>query len=143
MSNSKLVWVRASGLVGALALIGCGAEPRVVRAYDGRLVVERFVPPEAYASFLRGALAEETGDTKVALAEYTDAAEEDGRDPEIWSRIGDLECKRNPRDPHADSAFARAAKIDPSYAGMLAAKSRCALAQIGRASCRERVCQYV
>ena len=51
----------ATLVAAAPGLAGCGAEPRVVRVYDGRIVEGRYVSPEAYAAFLRGVLAEESG----------------------------------------------------------------------------------
>ena len=113
-------------LAGALLVLvaGCRTEPLVVRSYNGRLVVERFVPPDAYAAFLRGALAEASGDLKGALAAYDDATSEDEGDPEIWSRLGAVRCAINPKDREADRAFGRAAAVDPTYAGMLVARSR-------------------
>lgn len=106
---------------------GCGAEPRVVRVYDGRIVEGRYVSADAYAAFLRGALAEEAGDHRGALTAYAVAASEDDDDPEIFARIGELRCKLDPKDGEADRAFARALKLDATYASALAAKGRCAL----------------
>jgi hypothetical protein len=106
---------------------GCGAEPRVVRVYDGRVVEGRYVSPDAYAAFLRAALVEEAGDLKGALTAYAVAAGEDDEDPEILSRIAELRCRIDPNDAEADRVFARALKLDPTYASALAAKSRCAL----------------
>lgn len=119
------------GLVLALAsaIAGCFAEPRVMRVYDGRIVEGAYVPPEAYAAFLRGAIAEESGDLEGALAAYAVAAGEDDDDPEILARIGELRCRIDPKDAEADRTLSRALKLDPTYASTLAAKSRCALAR--------------
>ena len=120
-------------LVAALALgpclAACTAQPRVVRVYDGRIVEGRFVSPEAYAAFLRGVLAEESGDLKAAVAAYAIAVDEDEGDPEIMARIGEARCKLEPKDPLADRAFDAALKRDPASASALAAKGRCALAR--------------
>jgi hypothetical protein len=114
----------------ALALVaGCGAEPRVTRVYDGKIVEGRYVSPEAYAAFLRGALAEESGDLKGALSAYLIAADADEDDPEIMARIGEVRCKLDTRDADADRAFSAALKRDPTYASALAAKARCSLAR--------------
>ena len=110
-------------------LVACGAEPRVVRVYDGRIVEGRYVQPEAYAAFLRGVLAEESGDLKAAVAAYAVAVDEDEDDPEIMGRIGAARCKLDPKDALADRAFDVALKRDPASASALAAKSRCALAR--------------
>lgn len=116
-----------------LALAGCLAPPRVARVYDGQVVEERYVSAAAYADFLRGALAEEGGDPKGALAAYALALGEDDEDPEILARMGEVYCRVNPKDPAADRAFGRALGVDSTYAGALAAMARCALLR-GRAA---------
>ena len=117
------------GGMACVALTGCGAEPRVVRVYDGRVVVGRYISPEAYAAFLRGALAEAGGDLKGAATAYGLAADDDDEDPEVFARLGEVRCKLDPKDGNADRAFGRALHIDPTYAGALAASSRCAAAR--------------
>ena len=121
--------VLCAAVVVSLSAIACGSEPRVVRVYDGRIVEGRYVSPDAYAAFLRGVLAEESGDLKGALSAYAQAHDEDDDDPEIATRIGEARCKLDPKDGEADRAFAKALKIDGSYASALAAKGRCALAR--------------
>lgn len=128
----ELVALAVVGIVG-LAAGGCGSEPRVVRVYDGRVVQGRYVSPEAYAAFLRGAIAEAGGDLKAAATAYGAAADEDDEDPEVLARLGEVRCKLDPKDGNADRAFGRALSIDPKYAGALAAWSRCASAR-GKAS---------
>ncbi len=113
--------------VTALAgVTGCPGEPRVVRVYDGHIVQGRYVPPEAYAAFLRGALAEAAGDLKNAAVAYGVAADVDDDDPEVFARLGEVRCKLDPRDTNADRAFSRALHNDATYAAALAASSRCA-----------------
>ena len=90
---------RALAAILAISLAGCGRGPDVMRVVNGRLVGGAFVEPEAYASFLRGAIADARGDSAEALAAYTDAAQRDSDDPEIWTRIGDVRCRANPADP--------------------------------------------
>src|SRR3954464_11392997 len=90
----------------SMLALACGSEPRVARVYDGHLVEGRYVSPDAYAAFLRGALAEESGDLKGAVAAYSQALDEDEDDPEIASRIGEARCKLDPKDPEIDRAFA-------------------------------------
>lgn len=109
--------------------IGCVGQSKVTRVYDGRIVEGPFVPPEAYAAYLRGVLAEEEGDLRAALAAYELAAREDDEDPEPPSRIGDVRCRLDPKDGGADEAFARALWIDRTYAPALAAEARCAAAR--------------
>jgi tetratricopeptide (TPR) repeat protein len=132
MKRCARVLVAVAGLA-SLAATGCGSEPRVVRVYDGRIVQGRYVSPEAYAAFLRGALAEEAGDLKGAAVAYGQAAGEDDEDPEVFARLGEVRCKLDPKDGNADRAFGRALTLDAGYAGALAAWSRCADAR-GRSS---------
>lgn len=119
----------AALVAATFALAGCGAEPRVVRVYDGRIVEGRYVSPEAYAAFLRGVLAEESGDLKAAVAAYAIAVLDDEDDPVLMSRIGEARCKLDPKDAGADRAFDAALKRDPTSASALAAKGRCSLAR--------------
>ncbi len=116
-------------IVASLTTMACGSEPRVVRVYDGRIVLGRYVSPDAYAAFLRGVLAEESGDLKAAIVAYAQALEEDEDDPEISTRIGEARCRLDPKDPEVDRAFAKALKSDATYASTLAAKGRCAIAR--------------
>lgn len=116
-------------LASVAALAACGASPRVARVYDGRLVEGRFITPDAYAAFLRGVLAEDSGDLRGALAAYAQALEEDTEEPAIWAHLGEARCKLDPKDPEIDRAFAQALKRDANSAGALAAKGRCALAR--------------
>ncbi len=124
---------RSRGVALALALaplaLGCAGESKVTRVYDGRIVEGPFVPPEAYAAYLRGVLAEEAGDLRSALSAYELAAREDDEDPEPFTRIGDVRCKLDPKSKGADEAFSRALRIDRSYAPLLAAQARCSAAR--------------
>ena len=117
--------MKAASVVVAVLLVGCGREPRVARVYNGQLVEGRFIAPEAYAAFLRGAIAEEAGDTKGALTAYSQAVDEDQSDPELEARIGETRCRLNPNDPAIDASFAKALKLDPNSASALAANARC------------------
>jgi tetratricopeptide (TPR) repeat protein len=108
-----------------LAAVACGSDPRVVRVYGGKVVEGAYVPPEAYAEYLRGALAEEAGDLAGATAAYEKALGEDDEDPEVWTRVGDVRCRKDPKDAKADDAFAKALKIDRTYAPAHAARARC------------------
>jgi len=118
-----------AGLCFASLAIACVGDPTVVRVYDGRIVEGAYVAPEAYASYLKGVLAEEAGDLRSALAAYEKTAAVDDEDPEPFTRIGDVHCKLDPKSKAADEAFARALRIDPTYAPALAAKARCAAAR--------------
>src|SRR5580693_4951899 len=85
----------------------CVRAPTVERAYDGRVVDGRFIAPEGYAAFLRGASADAGGDLKGSLTSYAEAIRIDARASEIWTRIGDVRCRSDPRDQEADASFAR------------------------------------
>jgi hypothetical protein len=108
-----------------VSLAACAPAGEVTRVMDGRVVVGRFIAPDAYARFLRGAMAEEAGQLPVALDEYTKAAALDEDDPEVWSRIGEVRCRLVPSDPSADVAFARARKADSNYGPLYEARGRC------------------
>jgi tetratricopeptide (TPR) repeat protein len=112
--------------VAAALSTGCAGGPEVVRVVDGRLVGGAYVEPEVYASFLRGAIAEASGDLPAALAAYQATADRDPSDPEVWTRIGDLRCRIRPADEAAERALGRALSIDAGYAPAWEARSRCA-----------------
>lgn len=116
-------------LAGAVLSSGCRQGVEVVRVYDGRIVPGPYVQPEAYAHYLRGMIAEGHGDHGAALSAFEQAADADPSDPEVWTRIGEVRCRRDPKDDGADHAFSKALKIDDGYAGALAAKGRCELAR--------------
>ena len=116
-----------AGVSLTMLATGCLPQARVSRVYDGKVHQERYIHPEAYAAFLRGVLAEEAGDGKGALSAFTQAADDDDDDPEIWTRIGEVRCKLDPKDAAADKAFAKALEVDPTYANALAGKARCSL----------------
>lgn len=123
----------AIAVILSSSAIACGASPRVVRVYDGRTVVGAYVPPEAYAAYLRGVLAAESGDLRGAVAAFERAREEDDEDPEVFTRLGDARCRLDSRDTRADDAIGKALSIDPGYAPAFAARARCASAR-GRAA---------
>lgn len=125
----KRGWIALVALGLAPLAVACAGDPKVVRVYDGRIVEGGFVPPEAYASYLRGVLAEEAGDLRSALADYEQATRADDEDPEPFTRIGDVRCRLDPKDRRADDAFALALRMDRTYAPAVAAKARCAAAR--------------
>jgi tetratricopeptide (TPR) repeat protein len=114
------------GLLVATSAVGCASAGGTVRVYNGHVVRGAEVPADAYAFYLRGMLAEASGDLDSALAAFLLAAKQDQDDAEVWSRVGDVSCRRNASDGAADDAFSKALRIDPTYAGALAAKARCA-----------------
>ncbi len=128
MKRARLVGTAFALATSALA-VGCVGPSKVTRVYEGRIVDGPFVPAEAYAAYLKGVLAEEAGDLGSALAAYERAAREDDEDPEPFTRIGDVRCRLDPKSKGADEAFARALRIDRTYAPLLAAQARCSAAR--------------
>jgi tetratricopeptide (TPR) repeat protein len=127
----------AAVVVCTMTVAACAHAPVVDRAYGGRVVHGRYVEPEAYAAFLRGAIAFAGGDVRAALAAYAQAAEIDPDSPEISTRIGEARCRADPRDPAADGAFDAALKSEPRYARAWEARARCALARGDEAGARQ------
>ena len=124
--------------LGSLVAIlsACAHESRIERAYDGHVVDGRYIAPQAYAAFLRGTIASAQGDPKGALDAFDEAARLDPTSAEVWTRMGDVRCRSNARDEHADRDFARALALDPTYARAWGAKARCALARGDAAGAR-------
>jgi Tfp pilus assembly protein PilF len=109
-------------------LAGC-AELTVPRVVDGQVIEGRFVSEHAYAFYARAAEAEAAGDRRAALAAYAAAIEEDPESPEIWTRVGALRCASVETRAGADSAFERAAELDPESGPLALEEARCALAR--------------
>jgi tetratricopeptide (TPR) repeat protein len=118
--------VSAISLALTLVAAGCAHEATVDRSYEGHVVAGRFIEPETYAAFLRGAIAEAAGDAGEALTAYSRAERLDPGRPEIWTRIGAVRCAANPRDAGADAAFERALAVDDADATVWAEKAKCA-----------------
>ncbi|HEX3772446.1 MAG TPA: hypothetical protein VHV30_16325 [Polyangiaceae bacterium] len=115
--------------VALAALPACAPAPLVERGYGARVIEGHAIEPEAYAAFLEGAMIEAAGDERGALAAFDRAARLDGLSPEIWTRIGAARCALDPRNPYTGDAFGRALALDATYAGLYAAKARCAAAR--------------
>ena len=105
----------AALLVAASWLAGCAAHSSVARLVDGKPITTRFVDAEAYDAFLRGALAESSGHDGEALEAYETAASADETAPDIWTRIGALECRRSPADDRGVEALHHAVRVDDQY----------------------------
>ncbi|MDP9148414.1 MAG: hypothetical protein M3O36_00515, partial [Myxococcota bacterium] len=118
-----------STIAAAFALAACGPAATVQRVYEGRLVEGRYVQAEAYAAFLRGTLAEATGDVSAALSTYGAAVRDDPTSAELWTRLGDLRCTQSAGDASADRSFSRALQLDAGYAPAWMARARCELAR--------------
>jgi hypothetical protein len=118
-------------LAAACVVLGCGCtrERLVERVYDGHVVEGRPIEDAAYAAFLRGAIAEASGDARGAIVAFREAAQRDPNGSEIWARLGEARCLLDPHDKSADDALARAVALDGRYAGAWEAKARCARAR--------------
>ncbi len=122
--------LRARVALGSLVLLsGCAGESAVERGYDDYVALGRYVPPGAYAAFLRGSIAEASGRPADALAAYDDALRGDRSGPEIWTRIAALRCAASPHDARADEALAKAMTLDADRAQTWTVKAACALAR--------------
>ena len=117
---------RAVAIAALATLAGCGAGGgKVTRVIEGRVVVGRFVAPEAYALFLRGAIAEGSGALPEAIAAYEAVARVDDKDPEVFARIARARCALDPGDAKARAALARAFALDADYGPAFAAAAAC------------------
>ena len=114
----------------------CARGPNVERLYGANVVQGHSIESEAYAAYLRGAIAEAAGDAKGALSAYKEAARLDPRGTEIWTRIATMRCALSPRDPDVDDALSRALALDDTSAVALTAKARCAMARKDPAGAR-------
>jgi hypothetical protein len=123
--------MRAALAMVVLAAAGCAHPGVVQRAYDGNVVDGRYVSPEAYAAFLRGAIAEAEKRPADAVAAYAEAARRDPDSPEPWTRIAEVRCATDARayGGEAEAALARALALDPGYARAWAARAACAEAR--------------
>jgi hypothetical protein len=121
--------MRRLALIAALIAPMACARYQVTRVVDGQIMLGEVIAPEAYASFLRGAIAEEARDFPRALAAYEDTGRLDSENPEVWTRIASVRCAINPRDSGARWAAARALALDPDYAPAWTARAKCELAR--------------
>ena len=141
------------GVVFAASSIGCASTVPVERNYSGNVVVGRPIEPEAYAAYLRGALAELDGPSDIdeggaarspsissdAARAFREVLRLDPRSVEAWTQLGELACASNPPDRRggrlpapfelsqraAMVALSNAVDLDPSYGAAQAAWVRC------------------
>jgi hypothetical protein len=129
---TRTTWARRAALaLLAPASFGC-AHPWVVqRAYGGDLVEGRYVAPEAYAAFLRGAIAEAERRPADALIAYEEAAQRDSASPEPWTRMAEVRCATggSAEVKRGERAIEHALALDPGYAPAWAARAACAAAR--------------
>jgi tetratricopeptide (TPR) repeat protein len=123
-------WARTALL--SLCTASCGlAQGTVTRISNGVTVEGRYVPPEAYAAYAKGAFLEARGDDAGALAEYRLALDYDSDAPEILARLGAVQCRLSTRagdgwSHAARKSFARALAVDPQAAAAWLERARCA-----------------
>jgi tetratricopeptide (TPR) repeat protein len=123
-------------LLARFGLSGCAIAPEVSRGYGGDVVAGRYIEPEAYAEFLRGAIAEAEGKSGEALAAYDEALRIDPRGVEIWTRVAAVRCAASPEDVRTDEALSRALALDERFGPTWAVKARCALSRGDEATAR-------
>jgi tetratricopeptide (TPR) repeat protein len=134
--------VRGSGwrwlALVCLATLGCRLEPATVTRLSGGVpVTGRYVSPEAYAAYSRGALHEARGDEVAALAAYQQALAEDADAPEILARIGAVQCRLSRR---AGDGWAHAAR--QSLTRALSSDPLSSTAWLQRARCDRRLHRF-
>jgi tetratricopeptide (TPR) repeat protein len=116
--------------VSWLLCVGCAeGSGSITRMSDGVRYEGRFINPEAYAAYLLGVEREARGEYKDALSAYLDAHAEDPDSPEIWARIGAVQCASSTPErglKAAQVAFERGLKSDPDYFGNYLERARCA-----------------
>jgi hypothetical protein len=122
-------------LAAALLLplvVACGA-PDVVRITDGHVAHGRFIDERAYAAFLLGALADESGELTRAEGYYSIVISRDPSDAEAWARRGRARCRRSPGDPAAEEDIEHALSLDASSPASRLARQVCDAVRVGGA----------
>lgn len=115
----------SSALVAALLLSGCGGAPEVTRIANGRDASGAWIPPDAYAAYLEGTIAETEGNEAAADRAYEKTVTEDPEAAEAWARLGAVRCLR--ARAQADRAFARARSLAPDLEDAWLARAECEL----------------
>jgi hypothetical protein len=139
---------RATGALAALLVstgLGCVHPSVVERAYGGDVIAGHYVSPEAYAAFLRGAIAEAEHHPVDALKAYVEAAERDPASPEPWTRMAEVWCSPGQGGAaDAERALAHALELDASYARAWAVRAACAASRsdaVGEGAAAARAAQ--
>lgn len=76
--------------------MACGASKPITRDFGARYEQGRVVPGDAYAAALRGAIAEASGDHRLAKREYDRASDLFPDDPELSTRSAAASCALKP-----------------------------------------------
>src|ERR1700735_4564948 len=114
----------AVGFLSVLTL-GCVGSTTVERGYGGAVVEGRYVSPEAYSAYLRGAIAEADGQVPEALAAYEGAGRRDSRSPEPWARMAALSCRVGGWSGTAAAQIDHALGLEPRYAPAWEIQAQC------------------
>jgi hypothetical protein len=123
--TARVLAVVTACCVFASVAQGCAGSGAVVRVNDGREVEGRFISPDAYRSFLMGAMAEEDGDLRAALAAYESVERVDAPSPEAWTRIARVRCKLGGDLRAAHVAVETALSLDAGYEPALSVRAEC------------------
>lgn len=127
MNGTGARW--ATGLVLGLAFApACGGlGGGVARVVDGRVQHGRYISPESYAAYARGAQLEALGHYRGAELAYEEALAGDPNSVGIWTRLGSVRCAMAMGHPNVDESFEHAAELDPDFAGLWYERGRCDL----------------
>lgn len=107
---------------------GCLRHPSsVTRVVDGRERTGRYLAPEAYAAYMKGAYHEAHGELKEARKAYSEAYAADSEGPEIPTRLAAVACHL--RVEGAPEALAKIANDNPRYAPAWREAARCHLSR--------------
>jgi tetratricopeptide (TPR) repeat protein len=121
-------WLCTTGLalgLGCSISLGCSpGQTTVTRIVDSELVRGRYISPEAYASYSRGAYLEAQGDLTRALQAFSEAARRDPENANAWVRRGAVLCALRQR-ALAEQAFEEAQKLDAESALLWRERARC------------------
>lgn len=120
-TRSARVLVLGLTLVPACSAFGGG----VARVVDGRVQDGRFIGPDSYAAYARGAQLEALERYPSAEKAYEEALALDPNSVGIWTRLGSVRCASG--QPAADEAFEQAERFDPDFAGLWYERARCSL----------------
>jgi tetratricopeptide (TPR) repeat protein len=119
----------ATGLaIASCICLGCATgQTTVTRIVDSELVAGRYISPEAYGSYVRGAYLEAHGDLGNAIHAYAEATRRDPENPDAWTTRGAVNCALTQRGVAAP-AIDRAQRLDAESALLWRERARCALA---------------
>ncbi len=127
--RTALLWVERMSLALLCASsIACLSSGPVVRVVDGQEISGRFVHPDAYALFMQGVVAEQTGRLAAAERFYLAAYRRDRQGVAILSRLGAVRCAWGPSGyDGAERSFEEALSIDQNFSTVYLERARCAL----------------